>query len=144
MLVLNERRRKRYVRGPTAERRDEENARGKGERVERCKRRILKIFRFREESIWRAILSIGSAPIFDDRIVRIETHSYNPYTNTTFGYSEIRISIQQQDLYTLPCESFLYIEEKFATRESAKEDTAKEGTKAKLVNNCVAFMFDEI
>ncbi|KAL6268121.1 hypothetical protein P5V15_001211 [Pogonomyrmex californicus] len=92
------------------------------------------------------ILSIGGAPIFDDRIVRIETHTYNPYANTTFGYSdEIRIPIQQQDLYTLPCESFLYIEGKFAIRESAKEGTTKEGTakevtRARLVNNCVAFV----
>ncbi|KAL6257821.1 hypothetical protein P5V15_011415 [Pogonomyrmex californicus] len=79
------------------------------------------------------ILSIGGAPIFDDRIVRIETHTYNPYANITFGYSdEIRIPIQQQDLYTLPCESFLYIEGKFATKESAKEGTAKEGTAKKV------------
>ncbi|XP_011633259.1 uncharacterized protein LOC105424631 [Pogonomyrmex barbatus] len=91
------------------------------------------------------ILSIGGTPIFDDCIMRIETHTYNPYANTTFGYSdEIRIPIQQQDLYTLPCENFLYIEGKFATRESAKEGTAKEITRAKLINNCVAFMFDEI
>ncbi|XP_011632428.1 uncharacterized protein LOC105424084 [Pogonomyrmex barbatus] len=74
----------------------------------------------------------------------------NRHGERHFKYSdEIRIPIQQQDLYTLPCESFLYIEGKFATRESAKEDTAKEGTakevtRAKLVNNCVAFMFDEI
>src|SRR5436190_14121167 len=59
------------------------------------------------------ILNIGGEPIFDERIVRIETHTYNPYANTTFGYSdEIRIPIQHQDLYTLPCESFLYIEGK--------------------------------
>ena len=60
------------------------------------------------------ILSIGGKPTFDDRIVKLETHTYNPYVNTTFGYSdEIRIPIQQQDLYTLPCESFLYVEGKF-------------------------------
>jgi len=29
---------------------------------------------------------------FDDRIIKIETHTYNPFANTTFGYSdEIRI-----------------------------------------------------
>jgi len=56
------------------------------------------------------ILNIGDASIFDDRIVKIETHTYNSFANTTFGYSdEIRIPIQQ-DLYTLPNESFLYIE----------------------------------
>jgi len=48
------------------------------------------------------ILNIGEEPIFNDRIVRIETRTYNTYVNTTFGHSdEIRIPIQQQDLYTL-------------------------------------------
>ncbi|XP_011688730.1 PREDICTED: uncharacterized protein K02A2.6-like [Wasmannia auropunctata] len=47
----------------------------------------------------RDILNIGDEPIFDDRIVKIETHTYNPYANTTFEYNdEIRIPIQQQDL----------------------------------------------
>jgi len=36
------------------------------------------------------IFNIEDEPIFDDR--KIETHSYNPFANTTFGYSdEIRI-----------------------------------------------------
>jgi len=59
------------------------------------------------------ILNSGRYPIFDDRIVKLEVHTYNPFANTTFGHSdEIRIPIEQQDLYTLPCESFLYIEGK--------------------------------
>ncbi|KYQ53253.1 hypothetical protein ALC60_07616, partial [Trachymyrmex zeteki] len=38
------------------------------------------------------ILNVKDEPIFDDRIVKIETHTYNPFANTTFGYSdEIRI-----------------------------------------------------
>ncbi|XP_050456459.1 uncharacterized protein LOC126854109 [Cataglyphis hispanica] len=88
------------------------------------------------------ILSIAGEPIFDDRIVKIETHTYNPYANThTFENSdEIRIPIQQQDLYTLPCESFLYIEGKF---ESKKPDAEGESS-TRLVNNCAAFMFKEI
>ncbi|XP_024890992.1 uncharacterized protein LOC112466882, partial [Temnothorax curvispinosus] len=86
------------------------------------------------------ILNIGSEPVFDDRIVKIETHTYNPYANTTFDYSdEIRIPIQQQDLYTLPCESFLYIEGTLTvTRAADQVDNVVLGT------NCVAFMFDEI
>ncbi|XP_071653654.1 uncharacterized protein [Temnothorax longispinosus] len=59
------------------------------------------------------ILNIGDEPIFDDSVVKIETHTYNPYANTTFGHNdEIRIPVQQQNLYTLPCESFLYVEER--------------------------------
>ncbi|XP_072751062.1 uncharacterized protein [Anoplolepis gracilipes] len=83
------------------------------------------------------ILNIGSEPIFDDRIVKIETHTYNPYANTTLRYSdEIWIPIQYQDLYTLSCESFLYVEEKLTIRKKDKLMI--------LGNNCVAFMFDEL
>lgn len=85
------------------------------------------------------ILNVGGKPIFDDRIVKIETHTYNPYANTTFGHSdEIRIPIQQQDLYTLPCESYLYVEGKL-TKQAVVDDAI-----VTLGRNCVAFMFDEI
>ncbi|KAL6256680.1 hypothetical protein P5V15_012799 [Pogonomyrmex californicus] len=85
------------------------------------------------------ILNIEDEPIFDDRIVKIETHAYNPFANTTFGYSdEIRIPIQQQDLYTLPYESFLYIEGKLT------KNRVVEGSDVVLGNNFVAFLFDEI
>ncbi|XP_011859132.1 PREDICTED: uncharacterized protein LOC105556648 [Vollenhovia emeryi] len=85
------------------------------------------------------ILNIGKEPIFDDHIVKIETHTYNPFANTIFGNSgEIRIPIQQQDLYTLPHESFLYIEGKLTTAKRI------EGSDVILGNNCVAFIFDEI
>ncbi|KYQ52414.1 hypothetical protein ALC60_08472 [Trachymyrmex zeteki] len=68
-----------------------------------------------------------------------ETHTYNPFANTTFGYrDELRIPTQQQDLYTLPCESFLYVEGRLTVKK--KNDQ----TLTTLVNNCVAFMFDEI
>lgn len=87
------------------------------------------------------ILNIGGEPVFDDRIVKIETHTYNPYANTTFGHSdEIRIPIQQQDLYTLPCESFLYVEGTLTTNRRVID----EDNNVTLANNCVAFMFDEI
>ncbi|XP_024883553.1 uncharacterized protein LOC112462155 [Temnothorax curvispinosus] len=83
------------------------------------------------------ILNIEGEPVFDDRIVKIETHTYNPYANTTFEYSdEIRIPIQQQDLYTLPCESFLCVEGTLTATRAADNVV--------LGNNCVAFMFDEI
>ncbi|KYQ51394.1 hypothetical protein ALC60_09504 [Trachymyrmex zeteki] len=85
------------------------------------------------------ILNIASEPIFDDRIVKIETHTYNLYANTTFAHSdEIRIPIQQQDLYTLPWDSFLYVEGRLTLKK--KDDD----TPTTLENNCVAFMFDEI
>ncbi|XP_020296880.1 uncharacterized protein LOC109861585 [Pseudomyrmex gracilis] len=93
------------------------------------------------------VLSVGSEPVFDDRIVIIETHTYNPYANTSFGHSdEIRIPIQQQDVYTLPYDSYLYIEGKFSlqTTAGAAEGSGAVAAAVALTNNCVAFMFDKI
>jgi len=89
-------------------------------------------------------LIFGSEPIFDDHVVTIETHTYNPYANMTFGHSdEIRILIQQQDLYTLPSDSFLYIKGKISISKETKNKVANE-LAATLANNYVTFMFDEI
>jgi len=69
------------------------------------------------------ILNIGGEPIFDDRIIKFEFHTYNPYVNTTFGHSnEIRIPIQQQDLYMLPCKSILYVEDWLQRKKMYKTD----------------------
>ncbi|KAL6252027.1 hypothetical protein P5V15_014768 [Pogonomyrmex californicus] len=76
-------------------------------------------------------------PIFDDRIIKIETHAYNPFANIMFGYSD-EIRIQQQDLYTLPYESFLYVEEKLTKNRVVDEFDMVLG------NNFVASIFDEI
>ncbi|XP_070526955.1 uncharacterized protein [Cardiocondyla obscurior] len=85
------------------------------------------------------ILNIRDEPVFDDRIVKIETHAYNPFANTTFGYSDkIRIPIQQKDLYTLPHKSFRYIEGKLTKGKVVA------GADVILGDNCIAFMFDEI
>ncbi|KYQ58434.1 hypothetical protein ALC60_02574 [Trachymyrmex zeteki] len=85
------------------------------------------------------ILNVKDDLIFDDHIVKIETHTYNPFANTTFEYNdEIRIPIQQQDLYTLPYGSFLYVEGKLT------KNRVVEGANVVLENNCIAFLFDEI
>ncbi|EFN81659.1 hypothetical protein EAI_14412, partial [Harpegnathos saltator] len=66
-------------------------------------------------------------------------HTYNPYANTTFGYSdEIRLFIQQQDFYILPCESYLYVEGKVTKQVAVDHATVT------LEYNCIAFIFDEI
>ncbi|XP_076283918.1 uncharacterized protein LOC143220353 [Lasioglossum baleicum] len=91
------------------------------------------------------ILSISEAPIFDNRITKIELHTYNPYANTTFeNNDEIRIPIQQQDLYTLPCRSFLYVEGKLSLPGKLELPAGSTIESAALDNNAVAFMFEEI
>ncbi|XP_024877869.1 uncharacterized protein LOC112458460 [Temnothorax curvispinosus] len=56
-----------------------------------------------------------------------------------FRGEKITIRLHQQDLYTLPCDSFLYVEGRFNDDGATNEEQY-----AKLVNNCVAFMYDEI
>ncbi|KMQ90889.1 hypothetical protein RF55_9303 [Lasius niger] len=69
------------------------------------------------------ILNFGGKPIFDDYIVKIETHTNNSYANTMFGYSdEIRILKQYLDLYMLLYECFLYIKGKLTMYKKKNEE----------------------
>ena len=85
------------------------------------------------------ILDIAQGPTFDETLWEKEYHTHNPYASSKLNNNdEIRIPIQQQDIYTLPCESYLYIEGRV---------TKKDGTTAStipFINNPMAYLFDEI
>ena len=86
------------------------------------------------------MLKIKSNHSSDTSITSMQYHAYNPYTPTFNNNDEARISIQQQDLYLLPHDSFIYIEG--TVRRGA-------GLAAELVNpafngNQGFFLFDEI
>lgn len=82
------------------------------------------------------ILEVTNKPLFDDAITRLEYHSHQSYSTSKFeANDETRISIQTQDVFTLPCESFLYIEGSTEGEQAAR---------VKYVSNAIAFMFDEI
>lgn len=86
------------------------------------------------------MLNLEDRPSFDESVEGIELHSHYPYASTKLqSGDEIRIAVQQQDIYTLPCESFLYLEGKFL-----KEDGTGLPPNAKLTQNAFAFLFDEI
>lgn len=85
------------------------------------------------------ILNINDPVNFDDSITKIEYHSYSPFTNTFKNNDEIRIAIQHQDIYVLPCESLIYIEGKL---ECVPETTKT--SDAKFTNNAIAYLFEEI
>ncbi|XP_011687020.1 PREDICTED: uncharacterized protein LOC105449464 [Wasmannia auropunctata] len=84
------------------------------------------------------ILNVGDEPIFDDRIVKIETHAYNPLPtrhlvqrrdkNTHTATGSVHIAVRQLSVY----------------RGKTNEEQKDEGADVVLTNNCVAFMFDEI
>lgn len=85
------------------------------------------------------ILHVNSIVRSDESITGIQYHSYSPYT-TSFNYNdEIRIAIQQQDLYTLPSESYIYLEGEL------RRKVATDATEIpKLVNFATAHLFNDI
>lgn len=83
------------------------------------------------------ILNIFQGVSFDESIIKYQSHPYSPYSSTTYDYNDtIRIPINKTDIYTLPSESYLYLEGKFKTEE--------EGKASQLTNNAFAFLFEEI
>lgn len=84
------------------------------------------------------ILDITGDISYDNSITKIDYHTYSPFLTSFKNSDEIRISVQHQDLYVLPAESFIYIEGALVKLEGTISDTAE------LVNNAVAFLFEEI
>lgn len=93
------------------------------------------------------ILNLRGSIGVEDSITGIQHHAYNPYTISYNNNDEIRIVIQQQDLYVLPHESYIYIEGRV---QVAPPIAAEAGQQAvvrappNFVNNAAAFLFDEI
>ncbi|KAL4083730.1 hypothetical protein QTP88_029046 [Uroleucon formosanum] len=79
------------------------------------------------------ILDITSQYETDSKITKIEYHSYIPYTTSFNNNNEIRISIQQTDVYPYLHESFIFLEGMFS-----------EADKVKLSNNGYSYLFEQI
>lgn len=100
------------------------------------------------------ILDLRAPIAYNDTITNIEYHAYNPFTNS-FNYNdEIRIVIQNQDLYVLPHKSYIYVEGTVVvnappTAAPGADNAVVAAANAarvppNFVNNAAAFLFDEI
>lgn len=86
------------------------------------------------------ILDITHGPTFDESLWEKEYHTHNPYASSKFNNNdEIRIPIQQQDIYTLPSESYIYIEGKIT-----KKDGKTVGSTIPMISNAISYLFEEI
>ena len=57
------------------------------------------------------ILTFTDTPIIDESIEEYEYHEYEPITGTSLNNGgDMRISIESQDVFTNPCESYLIFE----------------------------------
>ena len=86
------------------------------------------------------ILAIDSDAEYSDFLTGSEIHAHQPYAATSFNNNdEIRIPISQQDIITAPFDSSIHISGKI----SGKKQDQAEAT-VKLINNGIAFLFEEI
>ncbi|KAE9521894.1 hypothetical protein AGLY_017701, partial [Aphis glycines] len=76
--------------------------------------------------------------IDDCKITHKSYHSFTPYSSSALPYNEeIRINVQNMDSYTLPCESYIFIEGKvYKPTDAAGE--------VRFSNNGLAFLFSEM
>ncbi|XP_050516112.1 uncharacterized protein LOC126890974 [Diabrotica virgifera virgifera] len=84
------------------------------------------------------ILHVSGQPFSDTTIEAYQYHTYQPYTSNLNYNDEIRINIQDLDAYTLPCNSYIYIEGKMLT------DDNKVPTKFQFINNGISYLFREL
>lgn len=86
------------------------------------------------------ILHVKQPILRIDDVTSQQYHTYTPYTTTYKNNDEIRITIQSQDLYVLPSESYLQIE--FNTARINSEPLAEHD--ATFEYGFISHMFSEI
>ncbi|KAL4126065.1 hypothetical protein QTP88_010296 [Uroleucon formosanum] len=83
-------------------------------------------------------LDVTADYVDDCKITQKSYHSFTPYSSTALSYNEeIRINVQNMDSYTLPCESYIYIEGKINKPTDAVGEV-------RFSNNGLAFLFSEM
>ena len=87
------------------------------------------------------ILQITEDIPVDDSIYEYEYREYNPITGTDLNRGSIVITIEAQDIYTHPAESFLIIE-----GELIKDDGARYAVddEVALINNGIMYLFSDV
>src|SRR5205809_1793625 len=88
------------------------------------------------------ILNITEASSVDEGIEKYEFHEYEPVSRTNLNSAgEIRITIETQDLYCHPAESYLLIEGRFVKADGTAYADANA---AAIVNNGLMHLFNQI
>ncbi|XP_060855523.1 uncharacterized protein LOC132933224 [Metopolophium dirhodum] len=83
-------------------------------------------------------LDVGVDYVDECKITQNHNHSFTSYSNMSLSNNdEIRISVLNMDAYTLPCESYIYIEGRVNKPADAVGDV-------RFSNNGLAFLFSEM
>ena len=88
------------------------------------------------------IIKFTETPLFDESIEQYEYHEYDPITCTNLNYGgDIRISIESQDWFTDPSESYLIFEGRLANVVNTSYANADE---VAPTNNAIMHIFSRI
>ena len=88
------------------------------------------------------ILNFTEEIIVDEDIERFEFHEYESVNKNLNNTDEIRINIEQQDLFTLPSEAYILVEGRLT---KSSDGTSYADTDAiTLVNNGIMYLFNQI
>ena len=92
------------------------------------------------------ILQITEDIPVDDSIYDYEYKEYNPITGTDLNRGSIVITIESQDIYTHPAESFLVIEGQLIKEAPAPPAAAEyvNDDKIALINNGLMYLFSDV
>ena len=88
------------------------------------------------------ILKFIDTPIIDESIEEYEYNEYEPITGTSLNnIGDVRISIESQDVFTHPSESYLIIEGRLKRADGTAYANADE---VALTNNAIMHLFNRI
>ena len=93
------------------------------------------------------ILQITEDIPVDDSIYEYEYKEYNPIAGTNLNRGSIVITIESQDIYTHPAESFLIVEGrliKLAVGGGGADVPYDEDTVISLINNGIMYLFSDV
>ena len=92
------------------------------------------------------ILQITEDIPVDDSIYEYEYKEYNPITGTDLNRGSIVITIESQDIYTHPAESFLVIEGQLIKEAPAPPAAAEylDNDNIALINNGLMYLFSDV
>ena len=88
-------------------------------------------------------LNISEPSLIDESIESHQFREYEPQNPQAVNSNQaIQIDIQNQDIFTQPSKSFLYIEGKLSSIDNDHAYTAE--SKVSLINNAISYMFSQI
>ena len=98
------------------------------------------------------ILQITEDIPVDDSIYEYEYKEYNPIVGTDLNRGSIVITIESQDIYTHPSESFLIVEGQLLKKDPApgpnppagSDDPYNDADQAALINNGIMYLFSDV